>query len=49
MCAVCDPRCQTFGEILGTALPKVLDDYNSMSWKSCFRGLLGKIASKLNA
>jgi hemoglobin-like flavoprotein len=39
---------KTIGEILGAALPKVLDDYNTMSWKSCFRGILTKIASKLN-
>jgi len=39
---------KTMGAILGTAMPKVLDDYNSMSWKSCFRGVLTKIASKLS-
>jgi len=40
---------QTFGEILAAALPRVLDDYNSLSWKSCFRYIIGNIASKLQA
>lgn len=39
----------TMGQILNEALPKVLDDYNSMSWKSCFRMVLTKIAGKLQA
>nr|4U8U_C Chain C, Globin c Chain [Glossoscolex paulistus]4U8U_G Chain G, Globin c Chain [Glossoscolex paulistus]4U8U_K Chain K, Globin c Chain [Glossoscolex paulistus]4U8U_R Chain R, Globin c Chain [Glossoscolex paulistus]4U8U_V Chain V, Globin c Chain [Glossoscolex paulistus]4U8U_Z Chain Z, Globin c Chain [Glossoscolex paulistus]4U8U_g Chain g, Globin c Chain [Glossoscolex paulistus]4U8U_k Chain k, Globin c Chain [Glossoscolex paulistus]4U8U_o Chain o, Globin c Chain [Glossoscolex paulistus] len=34
-------------EILHTGLQQVLDDYNALSWKSCFKGILGKIASKL--
>jgi len=40
---------KTIGKIMGAALPQVLDDYNAMSWKSCFRGLLNSIASKLQA
>lgn len=39
---------QTFAELLNRGLRRVLDDYNSMSWKSCFRGIIGKIASKLH-
>jgi len=38
---------RTFGEILNAGLPKVLDKYNEMSWKSCLRGVLRKIAAKL--
>jgi len=40
---------QTFAELLNRGLRRVLDDYNSMSWKSCFRGIFTKIGSKLHA
>jgi hypothetical protein len=40
---------KSFGEILGTALPKLLDDYNGLSWKACFKYILTSIASKLSA
>jgi hypothetical protein len=40
---------QTFGEILAGALPRLLDDYNGLSWKACFKLLLNGIASKLSA
>lgn len=40
---------KTMGTILNGGLAKVLDGYNSMSWKSCFKGILTKIASKLPA
>jgi hemoglobin-like flavoprotein len=38
-----------FGEILAGGLPRVLDDYDALAWKSCLKGILTKIASKLNA
>lgn len=38
-----------FGEILAYGLPKVLDDYDALAWKSCLKGILKKIASKLQA
>lgn len=40
---------QTFAELLNKGLRRVLDDYNSMSWKACFRGIFTKIGSKLHA
>jgi hemoglobin-like flavoprotein len=40
---------KTFGEVLAKGLYKVLDDYDSMAWKSCFRTILTKIAGKLQA
>jgi len=38
-----------FGEILSGGLVKVLDDYDALAWKSCLKGILTKIASKLSA
>jgi len=38
-----------FGEIIAGGLPRVLDDYDALAWKSCLKGILTKIASKLNA
>jgi hemoglobin-like flavoprotein len=41
---------KTFGTLLlKYGLPRVLDDYDAMSWKSCFTGLFSKVASKLQA
>jgi len=40
---------QAFAEILNRGLRKVLDDYNSMSWKACFRGIFQKLSSKLHS
>jgi hypothetical protein len=39
---------KAFGDILSVSLPRILDDYNAMSWKSCFRYILTSIASKLS-
>jgi hypothetical protein len=39
---------KSMGAILSDALPRVLDDYNSLSWKSCFKLILTQIASKLH-
>lgn len=38
-----------FAEIFAEALPKILDDYDNMAWKSCFEGFYGKISGKLDA
>nr|CAA09958.1 hemoglobin C chain precursor [Lumbricus rubellus] len=38
-----------FGEILSVGLPQVLDDYDALAWKSCLKGILTKISSRLNA
>lgn len=35
--------------LLKNGLPRVLDDYDSLSWKACFKGIISKIASKLQA
>jgi hypothetical protein len=40
---------QSFGEALNRGLGKLIDNYDSVSWKSCLRGALGKIAGKLSA
>jgi DNA-directed RNA polymerase subunit L len=39
---------QTVGEILAYSLPKVLDEYNALSWRSCFRYILNTISSKVS-
>jgi len=38
---------QTVGEIFAYSLPKVLDDFNALSWKTCFRYILNTLASKV--
>lgn len=36
-----------FFSILREALPRVLDNYDAISWRSCFRGIFTKLVSKL--
>jgi hypothetical protein len=38
---------QEFGQILGKNLAHVADTYDPFAWKTCFRGIFRKIASKL--
>lgn len=40
---------KSMGTILDGGLSKVIDNYNPMAWKACFRGILTKMASKLPA
>jgi len=40
---------QTAAQILAYALPKVLDDFNALSWQSCTRYILTTVASKVSA
>lgn len=40
---------QSFGEAMGRGLNKLLDSYDAIAWKSCMRGIISKIASKLPA
>jgi hypothetical protein len=37
-----------FFTIMRGALPKLLDNYDAMSWRSCFRGIFAKLTSKLS-
>jgi hemoglobin-like flavoprotein len=40
---------KVFGEIMFKGLSKLLDHFDSMSWKSCMRGIISKVAGKLQA
>jgi hemoglobin-like flavoprotein len=40
---------QAFGQSLYRGLSKLLDNYDSMAWKSCMRTVIAKIAGKLQA
>jgi hemoglobin-like flavoprotein len=37
----------TFGQLLNRGLSKIIDNYDTISWKTCFSGVLSKIASRL--
>jgi hypothetical protein len=37
-----------FFTIMRDALPQLLDKYDGMSWRSCFRGIFAKISGKLS-
>lgn len=39
---------KTFGEILVGALPKILDDFDAFSWKSCFKYVGQRLTSQLH-
>jgi len=39
---------KTFGQILGSALPQVLDEYDSRAWKACFTVVLNGFTAKLS-
>jgi hypothetical protein len=40
---------KVFGEIMFKGLSKLLDHFDSLSWKSCLRGIISKVAGKLQA
>lgn len=40
---------QEFFSLMKQALPQLVDNYDAMSWRSCFRGIGAKLAGKLNA
>jgi hypothetical protein len=40
---------QSFGEAMNRGLGRLIDNYDTVSWKSCMRGVLAKIAGKLPA
>jgi hemoglobin-like flavoprotein len=40
---------QVFSESLFRGLDKLLDNFDSMAWKSCMRGVIFKVAGKLQA
>lgn len=40
---------RSMGTIMNSGLSKLVDNYNHMAWKACFKGILTKMASKLPA
>jgi hypothetical protein len=40
---------QTFAEVMNKALYRILDNFDSLAWKSCFRNVFGKVSGKLQA